>query len=66
MKCATNLIKHVNFQNVVRLRPNHENSAYFTRFALKSLNFAQILENFALACIFASSVFRSSEVLGFQ
>ena len=50
----------LNFQNFVRLCQKHENSACFTSFPLKSQNFAQILENFAQACVFMSSAFRSS------
>ena len=44
----------------VRLLQKNKNSACFTSFALKCLNFARILENFAQSCYFTSSAFRSS------
>ena len=45
----------------LKLRQNHINSACFTSFALKSLNFAQILENFVQWCNFTTSAFRRSD-----
>ena len=43
------------------MRQKHKNSACFTSFALKCLNVAQILENFAQSCNFTTSAFRSSD-----
>ena len=42
------------------MHPNHKSCASFTSFALKSLNFAQILENSAQSCSFTTLAFRSS------
>ena len=41
------------------MRQKHKNSARFTSSALKSLNFAQILEFFAQTCVFMSLAFRN-------
>ena len=42
------------------LKLSQKNMACFTSLALKSWNFAQILENFAQSCDFKTSTFRSS------
>ena len=42
-KCAKNAIKQVIFFYFVRLRHTHKNSVCSTSFALKCLNFTQIL-----------------------
>ena len=55
------LKEQVIFFYFVRLGQKHKNSACFTSFALKCLNFAQILERFAQLCDFMTSTFRSSD-----
>ena len=46
----------------LRFCAKHENSAYFPSFAVKHLNFMQILEHFAQTCVCMSAAFRSSAV----
>ena len=51
----------LNLQNFDRLRQKHENSAYFTSFALTNyFFFALILENFPQMWVSTSSGLRSS------
>ena len=45
-----------------RLGQKYPNIACFTSFALKCLNFAKILENFAQSCNFTTSAFKSSDL----
>ena len=61
MKCAKNAMKHVKLaqKKFVRLCQKHENCSCFTSFVFKSINFAQILENFAQTCVCTSAAYRS-------
>ena len=43
--------------------PNNEKSACLTTFVFKSLNLAQILENFMQTCVCTSASYRNSESL---